>query len=75
MRIGSERRSDPDVLALTVRDDGAGCQWPPAPARAGGVGLSALKRRFELDFEGLARLHVRSAPGHGFQVEILIPLA
>jgi len=75
VRIESERRSDPDVLALTVTDDGAGCEWPPAPARAGGVGLSALRRRFELDFGGLARLHVRSAPGSGFHVEILIPLA
>ena len=74
VRIESERRSDPDVLALTVGDDGAGCEWPPSAARAGGVGLDALKRRFELDFSGLARLHVRSAPGNGFRVEILIPL-
>ena len=51
--IESQRRANPDVLALTVRDDGAGCNWPPAAAaKAGGVGLSALRRRFELDFEG-----------------------
>jgi hypothetical protein len=36
--------------------------------------LSALKRRFELDFDGSALLQVRSAPGAGFQVEMLIPL-
>ena len=74
VRIESRRRADPEALALTVRDDGAGCRWPPAPGSAGGVGLSALRRRFELDFDGSAQLQVRSAPGAGFQVEILIPI-
>jgi LytS/YehU family sensor histidine kinase len=74
VRIASTRRTDPDVLALTVGDDGAGCTWPPQPGKASGVGLSALKRRFELDFDGSARLQVQSAPGRGFQVEILIPV-
>jgi sensor histidine kinase YesM len=73
--IESQRRANPDVLALTVRDDGAGCKWPPsAAAKVGGVGLSALRRRFELDFEGSALLDVQSAPGRGFRVEILIPI-
>jgi signal transduction histidine kinase len=73
--IESQRRANPDALALTVRDDGAGCNWPPAgAAKAGGVGLSALRRRFELDFEGSALLEVQSAPGRGFRVEILIPI-
>lgn len=64
------------ALALRVVDDGAGCTWPPAaPARTpgSGVGLAALRRRFELDFGGRATLDVRSAPGAGFRVEILIP--
>jgi len=74
VRIESRRRADPDALALTVGDDGAGCRWPPLAGSAGGVGLSALRRRFELDFDGSALLQVRSAPGAGFQVEILIPL-
>ena len=38
-----------------------------------GVGLSALRRRFELDFGGRARLSVQSSPGAGFRVEIFIP--
>ncbi|HEV7575785.1 MAG TPA: histidine kinase [Caldimonas sp.] len=76
VRIESQRRTDPAALALTVRDDGAGCQWPPATTQGVGVGvgLSALKRRFELDFDGAASLRVQSRPGNGFQVEILIPL-
>jgi hypothetical protein len=73
--IQSRRRTDPDALALSVADDGAGCRWPPAAKQGGGVGLSALRRRFELDFGGHARLDVRSAPGTGFHVDILIPLA
>ena len=62
-------------LALRVADDGAGCTWPPPPGKVprSGVGLSALRRRFELDFGGRARLAVQSAPGAGFRVEILIP--
>ena len=30
VRIESRRRADPEALALTVGDDGAGCRWPPA---------------------------------------------
>jgi hypothetical protein len=69
----------PEALVLRVLDDGAGCTWPPSvgidAGRNGGngVGLSALLRRFELDFGGRARLSVQSAPGAGFRVEILIP--
>jgi LytS/YehU family sensor histidine kinase len=74
VRIESHRRTEPEALALSVRDDGAGCRWPPAAGSKSGVGLSALRRRFELDFDGTALLEVRSAPGAGFQVEILIPL-
>jgi signal transduction histidine kinase len=72
VRIESHR-AGPDSLSLTVSDDGAGCRWPPASAHGGGVGLSALRRRFELDFGGAALFNVRSAPGAGFCVEILIP--
>ncbi len=101
LHIEAQRRDS--SLRLVVRDDGAGCVWPPAgpaeptvqakpaelavpvepaklavpavPARStGGVGLSALRRRFEIDYEGRARLQVRSAPGQGFEVELLIPL-
>jgi Histidine kinase len=62
-------------LALQVSDDGAGCEWPPRgdAARRPGIGLAALQRRFEVDYGGQARMAVRSAPGAGFQVEIMIP--
>ncbi len=72
LHIRAERAGG--LLRLLVRDDGAGCEWPPRPAAPGrGVGLSALQRRFELDYGGRARLQVRSAPGQGFEVEVLIP--
>ena len=76
--IASRRRRTPeavDALELGVSDDGAGCRWPlTAPAPGHGVGLGALRRRFELDFDGQARFDVRSSPGNGFHVDILIPL-
>jgi sensor histidine kinase YesM len=77
VRISTQRRED--ALVLQVSDDGAGCTWPPAPegmpAQPVGVGLSALRRRFELDFGGQARMAVESAPGQGFAVNIHIPCA
>jgi len=79
VRIHAERVASPEALSLRVDDDGAGCTWPPAEsktaAKSGGVGLSALRRRFELDFGGRAKLSMTSAPGAGFQVHILIPQA
>jgi LytS/YehU family sensor histidine kinase len=69
-------RCNSEHLHLSVRDNGAGCVWPrPANGTGGtgGVGLSALQRRFELDYDGQARLEVQSAPGAGFAVDIHIP--
>jgi signal transduction histidine kinase len=80
--IECTRLAPPDRLLLRVQDDGAGCAWPPAAApavgaggsaKAGGVGLAALQRRFALDYGGKARFTVRSAPGAGFGVEIVLP--
>lgn len=75
VRIEARRQATPPALWLSVSDDGAGCDWPPTHATAAsrGVGLSSLQRRFEVDYEGRARMQVSSAPGAGFHVEILIP--
>ena len=77
VRIACRRDGASGELRLAVDDDGAGCVWPPAPGavagRRAGIGLAALRRRFELDYEGRARFDVRSAPGRGFGVSIAIP--
>jgi LytS/YehU family sensor histidine kinase len=76
LRIESRRLAGEQALLLSVGDDGAGCDPGTAasdPHR--GVGLSALRRRFGLDYGGRARLDVRTAPGAGFRVEITIPQA
>ena len=63
-------------LDLSVEDDGAGCEPAtlddPAPARSG-IGLTALRRRFALDYDGRARLQIRTQPGAGFRVDLWIP--
>lgn len=63
-------------LELSVEDDGAGCEPArlddPSPARSG-IGLTALRRRFALDYEGRARLQIRTQPGAGFRVDLWIP--
>ncbi|HET7794219.1 MAG TPA: ATP-binding protein, partial [Rhizobacter sp.] len=67
-------------LELSVEDDGPGCdpaQLEEQPAAdkhtRRGVGLAALRRRFALDYDGQARLSVRTAPGAGFRVDLWIP--
>jgi LytS/YehU family sensor histidine kinase len=73
LHIETSRIEDGGALAVRVADDGAGCVWPPLPGQRVGVGLGALLRRFALDFEGQARMDVRSAPGSGFEVQLRIP--
>lgn len=70
-------------LDLSIEDDGPGCEpgrledegakVPAGGERRRGIGLAALKRRFALDYEGRARLRVRTAPGAGFRVDLWIP--
>jgi len=74
--IRSARNVMNQGLDLSVEDDGAGCEPArlddPAPARSG-IGLTALRRRFALDYDGRARLHIRTQPGAGFRVDLWIP--
>ena len=75
--IGSRRNALDRGLELHVEDDGPGCD--PARLEGGaddarrGIGLAALRRRFALDYEGRARLRVRTAPDAGFRVDLWIP--
>ncbi|HEY0856098.1 MAG TPA: histidine kinase [Albitalea sp.] len=77
IRIRSGRSAQDQGLELCVEDDGPGCD--PAqlddvrPAGRRGIGLDALRRRFAVDYEGRARLQVRTAPGAGFRVDLWIP--
>lgn len=76
--IRSRRDTEGSALQLSVEDDGPGCDPAlldaPRPAqKPGGVGLSALKRRFALDFDGRARMDIATAPGAGFRVDLWIP--
>jgi hypothetical protein len=74
--IRSARNLMNQGLELSVQDDGAGCEPArlddPAPARSG-IGLTALRRRFALDYEGRARLQIHTQPGAGFRVDLWIP--
>ncbi|MCH7341831.1 histidine kinase [Pelomonas sp. CA6] len=74
--ISARRDSLNGGLALTVADDGPGCapdQLDGPSVNGRGVGLSALRRRFALDFDGRARLRIHTAPGAGFRVDLWIP--
>ncbi len=71
--ISITARLNAEGLHLQVRDNGAGCIWPPPAGARQGIGLSALQRRFELDFDGQAQFKVSTRPGHGFAVDLHIP--
>ncbi|HSI46861.1 MAG TPA: histidine kinase [Ideonella sp.] len=75
--IRSERDPADGTLHLCVQDDGVGCDPKkldePRTAGPGGIGLSALRRRFALDFEGRARMTISTAPEAGFRVDLWIP--
>ncbi|MEO5689725.1 MAG: histidine kinase [Burkholderiaceae bacterium] len=74
--IRSARNTMNQGLELSVEDDGAGCEPAkldePSPERSG-IGLTALRRRFALDYDGRARLQIRTRPGAGFRVDLWIP--
>lgn len=65
---------DPAQLRQDEEADAAAAANPSSSSpRRRGIGLSALKRRFALDYEGRARLRVHTAPGAGFRVDLWIP--
>lgn len=86
VRIEARAEAGPggDGLRLVVADDGPGCAPERLQAaaaarrsgpRQGGVALDALRRRFELDYDGRATLAFNTAPGSGFRAALWLPLA
>lgn len=73
VNVIQERRGD--TLALTVRDDGEGCD-PDAVfysnSGKGGFGLFSIRERMT-DLGGA--LEIESAPGEGFKATLLMPLS
>lgn len=60
-------------VVAVVRDDGRGFDYNPMsdPAHGEGVGLLSMRKRAELL---CGRLDVRSRPGHGTRVRVVVPL-
>nr|WP_316641428.1 histidine kinase [uncultured Roseateles sp.] len=73
VHISAQRDAMTQGLALCVRDDGAGCEPARLEASRSGIGLSALRKRFALDYGGRARLKTHTAPGAGFRTDLWIP--
>ena len=69
-----------DVLRIEVQDDGPGLAMPEhgdgapaANAYRGGLGLRNTRERLERLYGASHRLDLRSRPGHGLTVRLLIP--
>ncbi len=73
LRISASLNRHPDKLCLSVADDGPGCDVAQLE-RANGMGIATIKRRLALEYAGAADFTVRSSPGQGMQIEILLPL-
>ena len=61
------------VLHCTIQDDGVGFDVERIQARRGELGMGLLGMRERLGILG-GRIDVRSAPGRGTDVEVIIPL-
>lgn len=64
--------ADDGVLRVRIEDDGPG-QDETVVAASPGLGLRTVARRLALAYDGAAGLHVRSRPGAGFVVELVVP--
>jgi signal transduction histidine kinase len=69
-RTATVELSEDDQLRLTVRDDGAGFDTTWSRRSGGSYGLLVMRERAEAVG---ARLDVRSAPGKGTEVEVILP--
>lgn len=68
--IGARVRGD--VLEIEVRDDGPGAD-PRAALNASGLGLRAVRQRLMAQYGDRSGVHVDSAPGAGFRVQVTLP--
>jgi sensor histidine kinase YesM len=60
------------TLRLSVEDDGPGGDRPGIESSRG-LGLRALKRRLDVRYGAQARVDIRTAPGAGFAVTVVLP--
>jgi two-component system LytT family sensor kinase len=65
-------RREGEVLALSIRDDGAGFD-AATPRPGAGTGLKNLRSRLEQLFPGRHRLELTTPPGGGAEVRISLP--
>ncbi len=61
-----------DLLEIHLRDDGPGCTLEEASSGAG-LGLSVVKRRFEMRFPQKTEFLIVTRPGAGFAITVRVP--
>ncbi|HRS75022.1 MAG TPA: GAF domain-containing sensor histidine kinase, partial [Anaerolineaceae bacterium] len=71
-RINLSVVSADDALRLTVEDNGTGFCVEQALAKAGSLGLAGMRERVAL-LGG--EFHLRSRPGHGTKISVLLPMS
>jgi len=71
-RINLSVMSADDTLRLTVEDNGIGFCVEQALAKTGSLGLTGMRERVAL---AGGEFHLRSRPGHGTKISILLPMS
>jgi signal transduction histidine kinase/ligand-binding sensor domain-containing protein len=63
---------DPDLIRVQMRDDGQGFDLEEASGKLGHWGLTIMRERAR---QIGAELKISTAPGHGTEIEIVVPVA
>lgn len=61
-------------IDIAVTDDGPGCA-EATMSQSAGLGVRTVERRLKLEYGDRAAFNIRTSPGAGFRVHMLIPLA
>lgn len=61
-------------IDIAVTDDGPGCN-EETMSQSSGLGVRTVERRLKLEYGDRAAFNIRTSPGAGFRVHMLIPLA
>lgn len=71
IRVESFRQNG--SFRIKVSDDGNGSSIDSSQLYSNGIGLKNVYERLELIYKGAANMHIKTAPGEGFTVEINLP--
>ena len=74
LTISARLDVDSQQIDIAVTDDGPGCA-EATMSQSSGLDVRTVERRLKLEYGDRAAFNIRTSPGAGFHVHMLIPLA